>query len=145
MDIFDDLIKHQEFRPTPAMFLYAFQRAKAGKKAKDSMISKAIGVRAETISRWKHINGFEEWLEEQVASYRAPILALLEQVALDKIRAGDFRFWQSIGKKYGFINDSPVVADTREIYSNPTISAEPDEDELADEQNDTTGEKCRSG
>lgn len=99
-------MKDQDFKPTSAMKLYAFQKAKNGNLSKDSAISKTIGIRAETISRWKQINGFSEWLEDAVAKYQAPLAAILEQVALDNIN--DFRFWEALATKIGY--NAPVAA-----------------------------------
>lgn len=94
--------KVKEFRPTPGMRLYAFQRARLGDKAKNTEISKLIGIQAQTISTWLPIKGYPEWLEEQVAVYRAPILEILEQIAINKLEH-DYRYWEAMAKKYGFI------------------------------------------
>jgi hypothetical protein len=99
----DQLTKDQEFSPTSAMKLYAFQRSKAGEDATDKEISQKIGVRAETVSRWKSINGFSEWLEEQMSVYRAPVLELLERVALERL--GEFRYWEAVANKFGFLKE----------------------------------------
>jgi DNA-binding SARP family transcriptional activator len=94
------MTKDQEFSPTPAMKLYAYQRAKNGKKAKDSKLSRLVGVTPETVCRWKKINGFMEWLDHEIAYYSAPIMAVLEQKALEKIKEGDFRYWSEMFKMY---------------------------------------------
>ena len=88
------------------MKLYAFHLAKAGKKPKDSVVSKLVGVAPETICRWKKINGFLEWLEEAQAAYKTPINALLEQKALEMIQAGDFRFWDAVARKHNYYSSS---------------------------------------
>lgn len=97
------MIKPQIFKPKPAHQLYAYHRAKLGDSATEIEISKIIGVANETISRWKNIKGFNEWLEENVSSYRAPIKEMLEIVAIKNI--DDYRFWEALAKKYGYLND----------------------------------------
>lgn len=121
MDGTRKLSKHHYFEPTPAMKLYAFHRSKMGQKARDSTLSKRIGIRRETASRWKKVNGFISWLEEQIASYRAPIHDLLESTALDKIVAGDFKYWEAMGKKHGFIAEQYNPPKNLEIYIEPTV------------------------
>jgi len=113
------MIKRQEFRPTAGMKLYAFQRAKMGVKAANTVISKEIGIGPETISRWKNRKGFELWLEDQVANYRGPILSKLEQIALDNIN--DFNFWKALAIKYGFIDEKSPEGSLKSITLNYSI------------------------
>jgi len=83
------------------MRLYAFERAKSGDDSEKS-IAERININPSTISVWKTEQGFLEWLESEVAVYRAPILHILEQVAVTNLE--DFRFWEAMAKKYGFIS-----------------------------------------
>lgn len=96
----------QVFKASGAQHRYAFVRARKGDKASELSISKEIGVAAETISRWKNINGYNEWLEETIAKFRTPIHELLEQVALERL--DDFKYWEAIAKRYGYLTDKPV-------------------------------------
>ena len=98
-----DLMKDQDFTPSSAMKLYAFQRAKLGKKAKDSQVSKLISIRPETISRWKRINGFNKWLEQQISVHLSPIQDVWTMVGTENLMKGDFRYWQELGRKHGFL------------------------------------------
>lgn len=96
----------QQFRPTPAMELYAYKRAKVGEDASNKSVAESIGITRETASRWKAISGFLEWLDERVACYRTPILEMLEQVALNNL--DDYRYWEAMAKKFGYV--TPEVA-----------------------------------
>lgn len=91
----------QEFKPTRSMRAYAYQRAKVGDAATDVSIAEKIGMKSPSISNWKSIPGFLEWLDAQVTHYRRPIADMLEQVALDRL--DDFRYWEAMAKKYGVI------------------------------------------
>ncbi len=93
-------MKPQEFKPTPAMQIYAYKRATLGENVTDKAIATSIGIAPETVSRWKAIDGYENWLTEQVSVFRAPILDQLEMIARSKI--DDFRYWQVLAQKYGF-------------------------------------------
>jgi hypothetical protein len=93
--------KDHFFKPTPAMELYAFQRAKLGKDVTIVEAAAATGVSRETAQRWKNQEGFLEWLDERVTYYKQPILDLLEQVA--RIKLSEFKYWEAIALKYGYI------------------------------------------
>lgn len=109
----------QVFKPTAAMRLYAYQRAKLGEDVTNRSIAKNIGVNAETISRWNQHEGFEQWLESQTFVFRAPILELLEQVAVSNL--DDYRYWEAMAKKYGFITgDAAPLAQPNEPKTQPT-------------------------
>lgn len=84
------------------MEFFAYTRAKLGDDAFDAEICRQCGIRPETSSRWKSVDGFEEWLEARIAFYRADIHKVLEQVAIKNL--DDFRFWEALAKKYGFID-----------------------------------------
>jgi uncharacterized protein YjcR len=90
------------------MRLYAYQRAKLGDSATEVSIAEKINIRPPTISNWKTQPGFLEWLETQVSRYRAPILDLLEQVAIDRL--DDYRYWEAMAKKYGLITKDGSAA-----------------------------------
>ncbi len=85
------------------MQIYAYKRAKLGPDVTDAEISRQIGMTQTAISKWKHVEGFAEWLEHQVTVYQTPIRERLEQVALDQVK--DFRFWEAMGRKHGYITD----------------------------------------
>lgn len=102
------------------MKLYAYQRAKQGEDATEKSIAAKIGICAETVSRWKQIKGYSTWLEDQLALYRAGIHDLLEQVALDQIGSGDFRYWEAMALKFGFIREEggdPKSGEKPKVYS----------------------------
>lgn len=119
-DLIDELTFPQEFKPTPAMKLFAYYRAKDGESLKIKDICKATGVRPETYSRWRKVKGFDEWLSMEVLTLRRPIHSRLEQVALEKIH--DFKFWQSLALKSGFLNSNPVSEDTSHLLYIPRAS-----------------------
>lgn len=56
-----------------------------------------------------------------MVSYRAPIHDLLENVAIDKIIAGDYRYWEAMGKKHGFIFDRYDPPEKPETYYEPNV------------------------
>lgn len=91
------------FRPSAAQEYFAYCRAKLGDDAFDRDIANKAGIRPETSSMWKRIEGYEEWLESRVAYYRQDVNFLLEAVALKNL--DDFRFWEAMAKKYGFVNE----------------------------------------
>ena len=97
------MIKDQEFKPTSAMKLYAFQRAKTGDETSDKDIAKELNIWPETISRWRQDEHFLTWLADQISVYRAPIHNLLEQVAIERLT--DFRYWEAIALKFGYIKE----------------------------------------
>lgn len=90
-----------EFEPTPAMRLFAYQRAKLGDEATIAAVAAKSSVTRETASRWQNVKGYPEWLEGQVAAHRAPILERLDQVANERL--DDFRFWEAMAKRVAFI------------------------------------------
>lgn len=85
------------------MKLYAYQKSKMSDDATNVAICKEIGINSNHVSTWKQKEGFEDWLETEIAKYRTPIHERLRQVALDKIE--DYRFWEAMGKKHAFITD----------------------------------------
>ena len=96
------------------MRLYAFQRAKLGDSAPESAVAQSVGIARETVSRWKNVTGFSEWLDDALLSYRAPIHDLLEQVARDNLH--DFRYWEAIADRFSFgsrttPNESRLIID----------------------------------
>lgn len=92
--------KPKKFDPTPAMHLYAFQRSKLGSDATEKEIAEKIGIRNATISHWKNIAGYHEWLEEQIAVYSMPIIEMLETTALRKL--DNFNYWHAMALRHGF-------------------------------------------
>lgn len=102
-------LNEQGFRATPAQKLYAAVRAVAGDDETQRALAARAGVSEETVSRWKQERGFAEWLMSSVARHRAPILELLRQVAIDNV--DDYRFWEALAYKYGFLNrdDKPAA------------------------------------
>jgi hypothetical protein len=101
--------KRHDFKPTPAMQLFARQRAKEGDDLSIAKIARKIGVTRETASRWQKLPKFAEWLDEQVWVYRSPILELIEAVAINRL--DDFRYWEAVAKKYGYIQAEQVHAE----------------------------------
>ncbi len=93
------LMENQLFQPTKAMKLYAYKRAQSGNRPSNRSLGKELGLAAETISRWKKINGFNEWLEEQISLYRSPLQDELLRIGRQNI--DDFRFWNVLVEKYG--------------------------------------------
>lgn len=93
--------KGHDFRPTPAMELYAYKRAKVGEDASIKSVAESIGITRETASRWQALPGFLEWLDERVAYYRSPVLDLIEQVGISKLM--EFKFWEALAIKFGYV------------------------------------------
>lgn len=91
------------FKPSAAQEYYAYCRAKLGDDAFDKAVAAKAGIRPETSSIWKQQEGYLEWLEMRVAYYRQDVNFLLEAVALKNL--DDFRFWDAMAKKFGFVND----------------------------------------
>lgn len=114
--------KSHEFQPTPAMELYAYQRAKLGDDATNTSIAEKVGITRETGSRWKAMPGFKDWLLERVKYYRTPILDLLEQVAI--ARLGEFKYWEAMAKKFGYIE--PEQKDAKQP-GQPGVALTPDQ------------------
>lgn len=100
--------KGNNFKPTHAMVRYAYYRAKLGDKASNSEVSRQMGLNQGRYSKWVSDHpGFEEWLEDAVSKNRTPVLDLLECVAIDRL-SEDYRYWETIAKKYGYISDKPM-------------------------------------
>ena len=95
------------FKPTPGMRLYALKRAKLGDDETNTEIAKQINMSRCVISQWKAIEGFNEWLEEEVEYLRQDIHEILESTAKQQIH--DFRFWEAMGRKHGFIKDDSTT------------------------------------
>ncbi|MGE0761870.1 MAG: hypothetical protein AB7N80_01200 [Bdellovibrionales bacterium] len=100
------LILDQVFEPTPAMKLYAYKLAKSENSKKQRVLAAEVGIATETISRWKQINGFAEWLNHQVAEINQPIIDQLEKTALENI--SNFRFWQALAAKHNYLIPEPL-------------------------------------
>lgn len=109
--VYNDLMKDQFFKPTAAMKLYAYHRSKQGENETERSLAAKIGTAPETITRWKKIKGFKDWLDSTVARYRVPIVEQLEKVALENLH--DFRFWKSVAQKYNYL--TPPMADDEGI------------------------------
>jgi hypothetical protein len=86
------------------MQFYAFILAKHGKSKKQHEVAALVGVSTETISRWKKINGFSEWLAHRLAIQAQPINDRLEFFALQNL--ADFRFWKEMAVKHRFLQPS---------------------------------------
>lgn len=112
------------FKPTPAMQLFAFQIARLGKDASITEAAERVGVSRQVTYRWREREGFFEWLEEQVEVYRSPILEMIEQVAIKNL--DDFRYWEAMALKYGFIVERPleVKADGQMTILVPAMTKE---------------------
>jgi hypothetical protein len=94
--------KSKRFVPTPLMLAYAQELADQGDEVPKKKLAKEVDVNPSTISNWKHIPGFNEWLEEAVLLRRKPIHKLLLTIAIEKLE--QIEFWKEIAKKYGFID-----------------------------------------
>lgn len=101
------------FTPTPAMKLYAAAKATGGDGLSQTELASRCGVHYVTVSKWNALAGFDEWLTSAVARHRAPILELLRQIAIDNI--DDFRFWEALSYKYGFLNRDDKPASVQQI------------------------------
>lgn len=104
------------------MQLYAHKRAEMGINAYQKDVADKINISPETISRWNAIDGFDEWLNATVIRYSAPISELLEQVAKEQIN--DFRFWEAISKKHGFIGADGIIPPASPPILSPALTRE---------------------
>lgn len=97
----EPLTKDQFFIPTSAMKVYALVRAKSPAGTTDKVLAAKAGLAPETISRWKGLEGFEQWLADEMSNLGLPIILRLEQIALERADK-DFRFWQILAEKYQY-------------------------------------------
>jgi hypothetical protein len=118
--------KRKEFEASAAMELYAYLRAKHGDDATQKSIAGLMHVTAPLISKWKSKQGFEEWLEDRVCFYRSDIHALLEQAARRKL-IEDFRYWQAMAIKFGYISESESNKIGEHVLAGGTLPKTPEE------------------
>lgn len=85
------------------MEAYAFARAKMGLFATEKEISDKIKIAPETISRWKKIKGYSDWLDDAVFHAREGVHDFLDRNARKKIEEGDFRFFCLTAVKYEWV------------------------------------------
>jgi hypothetical protein len=108
----------KDFEPSAGQELYAYLRARHGDDETQKALAALMHVTPPLISKWKALQGFNDWLTERVAYYRTDIHELLEQTARRKL-AEDFRYWQAMALKYGFIKESEGGQDAPAAVPSP--------------------------
>lgn len=96
-----------DFRPSPSMMVYCIARKELGMNVTDAEICRQTGITHPCVSAWKRNPKFQAWMDENLAFIFKPVREQLEVVALLHIE--NFRFWEALAKRYGYITDQPAV------------------------------------